>query len=79
VAFGMDGTGPAFVASLTGPDRGVAQWHKNAWRPTLRWLYLALLMAAFAVAALASGDDQQASDCAAQRRSQLVSQVANHC
>jgi hypothetical protein len=78
VPFGMDGTGTAFVASLVGPDRAVADWRRTAWRPTVRWLYLALIVAALAVAALASQDERPASNCA-EPRSQLVSQTTDRC
>lgn len=56
VPFVMDGTGPAFVASLSaGREKDASSFWKTAWRPTLRWLYLGLIVAATLVFFLANG------------------------
>ena len=63
-SFAMDGTGPAFISSLSEVDRDKASWWKTAWRPTLRWLYLALLLAGCVTAlVIASGSDNERSGC----------------
>jgi hypothetical protein len=76
--FSMEGTAPAFVDSLSGKDREIARWFKTAWRPTLRWLYIALVLAAVAVAIIAATVEQPDSDCS-KRHTHLAGQIAKRC
>src|SRR3954454_19499271 len=49
VPFAMDATGPGFVSSLATDEQKRLGWWCTFWRPTLRWLYLALALAAVLV------------------------------
>lgn len=55
-AFKMDGTGPAFLRTLSKEERKDVSWLRTAFRPTVIWLYLGLALAAVLVA-IVSGPD----------------------
>jgi hypothetical protein len=74
---GMDGTSAAFVQTLTASEQKRLSWSKTFWRPTLRWLYLALALAAVLVFAFAPDDDGAASD-AGQRCPHSFCHVSHH-
>lgn len=55
VLFGMDATSDAFVKTLNeGAEQQIGSYPRTAWRPTLRYLYVGLIVAGIAVALVVS-------------------------
>jgi hypothetical protein len=75
----MDATSPSYIASLSGKDAEAARWRKTALRPTLVWLYLGLVIAAGAVAALAQPAGHKSASACSQRPPNLRSQPGHSC
>lgn len=75
----MDATSRSYIASLSGKNAEAARWRKTALRPTLIWLYLGLIVAAGAVAALAQPADNPSASACPQRPPYFHSQPGHSC
>jgi hypothetical protein len=78
--FGMDATGPAFLATLDQETRGGATVWRTSWRPTLVVLYLGLALSASVAGGVLAVVDQPASHASAGAGcSHAAGKVAHKC